>query len=605
MIRRTAATWPCPFGASALRPRGRPSLPGAPGFGLWRLDSPPPAAGPDHAVEQGAQLAGVREVGGRLSVNTEVSIDADGKIHLTGVKAIEEPPSLVDLRSRTSAMLPRVDLPEVILEVMSWAPELAASFTAVSGGRSRLDDLPISVAACLAAHAMNIGYTPVAKKGVPALERARLSRAARDPGRGERPARRPPGRPAPCAGVGRRPGRRGRRDAVRRPGPRRVARPNQKYFGSKRGMTWLNAINDHGMGRGAKIVSGTVRDSLHMVDVIFGLDGGELPEIVVSDTGSYSDVVFGLLELLGISYRPALADLPDQKGWRIKADADYGPLSTFARGRIDTAKIRRNWEDILRVVASIYTGTVRAYDVVTMLQRDGHPTALGEAIAMYGRIFKTLHILSYIDTDETYRRDIKGIRNLQEGRRALARKICHGRKGELYHRYERGLENQLGALGLVLNCVVLWTTVYLDAAVRHLKAQGYLVLDEDMARLSPFVSRHLGMSTAPTASSSPTWPPVPSANCAIPTPATMTTSEGGARSLSPVAVPLWADPRIETDQGVEVLFLGECRKSPAATGDSLTTLARVSGVGPHHRRQARLCKSLPRKVLLLISAGGR
>ena len=118
--------------------------------------------------------------------------------------------------------------------------------------------------------------------------------------------------------------------------------------------------------------------------------------------------------VLGISYRPALADLPDQKGWRIKPDADYGPLNTFARGKIDLRKIRRNWEDILRVVASIYTGTVRAYDVVTMLQRDGHPTALGEAIASYGRIFKTLHILQFIDVDETYRRDIKGIRNLQE-----------------------------------------------------------------------------------------------------------------------------------------------------------------------------------------------
>ncbi len=82
-------------------------------------------------------------------------------------------------------------------------------------------------------------------------------------------------------------------------------------------MTWLNAMNDQGIGRGAKVVSGTVRDSLHMIDVIFGLDGGELPEIVVTDTGSYSDVVLGLLELLGISYRPALADLPDQKGWRV------------------------------------------------------------------------------------------------------------------------------------------------------------------------------------------------------------------------------------------------------------------------------------------------
>jgi hypothetical protein len=45
----------------------------------------------------------------------------------------------------------------------------------------------------------------------------------------------------------------------------------------------------------------------------------------------------------------------------------------------------------------------------------------------------------------------------------------------------------------VLNCAALWTTVYLDAAVRQLKAQGYPVREEDMARLSPFVSRHLGV----------------------------------------------------------------------------------------------------------------
>ena len=45
----------------------------------------------------------------------------------------------------------------------------------------------------------------------------------------------------------------------------------------------------------------------------------------------------------------------------------------------------------------------------------------------------------------------------------------------------------------MLNCVTLWTTVYLDAAVRQLRARGYPVLDEDMARLSPFVSRHLGV----------------------------------------------------------------------------------------------------------------
>lgn len=39
--------------------------------------------------------------------------------------------------------------------------------------------------------------------------------------------------------------------------------------------------------------------------------------------------------------------------------------------------------------------------------------------------------------------------------------------------------------------MVLWTTVYLDAAVRQLRSQGYPVREDDMARLSPFVSRHL------------------------------------------------------------------------------------------------------------------
>jgi hypothetical protein len=96
-------------------------------------------------------------------------------------------------------------------------------------------------------------------------------------------------------------------------------------------MTRLNASNDRGMGRGAKIVPGAVRDSLHMAGVVFGLDGGELPEIAVSDEGPYSDVVFGLLELLGISHRPALAGLPGQKDWRISSHRR--PRAPARRGR--------------------------------------------------------------------------------------------------------------------------------------------------------------------------------------------------------------------------------------------------------------------------------
>jgi len=55
------------------------------------------------------------------------------------------------------------------------------------------------------------------------------------------------------------------------------------------------------------------------------------------------------------------------------------------------------------------------------------------------------------------------------------------------------MEDQLGALGLVLNCVVLWNTSYIDLAVEQLRAHGYPVHDDDVARLSPFMRKHLNV----------------------------------------------------------------------------------------------------------------
>jgi TnpA family transposase len=49
------------------------------------------------------------------------------------------------------------------------------------------------------------------------------------------------------------------------------------------------------------------------------------------------------------------------------------------------------------------------------------------------------------------------------------------------------MEDQLRALGLAVNYVVLWNTVYLDAAIAKLRAEGYPARDEDVARLSAYI----------------------------------------------------------------------------------------------------------------------
>jgi TnpA family transposase len=47
--------------------------------------------------------------------------------------------------------------------------------------------------------------------------------------------------------------------------------------------------------------------------------------------------------------------------------------------------------------------------------------------AHYGRIFKTLHVLSYVD-HAPYGAQIKGMRNLQEGCHDLARHVFQARR---------------------------------------------------------------------------------------------------------------------------------------------------------------------------------
>jgi len=106
-------------------------------------------------------------------------------------------------------------------------------------------------------------------------------------------------------------------------------------------------------------------------------------------------------------------------------------------------------------------------------------------------------MLSYID-DDAYRRRILTQLNRQEGRHAVARTIFYGQRGELRQRYKEGQEDQLGALGLVLNATILWNTMYLDRILDHLRETGQTLIPEDVIRLSPLQHEHLNVLGAIT-----------------------------------------------------------------------------------------------------------
>jgi TnpA family transposase len=236
------------------------------------------------------------------------------------------------------------------------------------------------------------------------------------------------------------------------------AGPNPRYFGTGRGITYLNFTSDQFTGFGGLVIPGTLRDSIYILEGLLQNETSLHPVQIITDTASYSDLVFGLFRLLGYQFSPRLADLGDARLWRLDQRADYGPLNAIARHRISAKLIRMQWDDMLRVGGSLVFGTVNPTEIVRALQGGGRPTTLGRGIAEYGRISKTLHLLNVID-DEGYRRQMLIQRNRQEGRHSLARAVFHGRKGELRQAYRDGQEDQLSALGLVVNAIVLWNLI--------------------------------------------------------------------------------------------------------------------------------------------------
>ncbi len=374
----------------------------------------------------------------------------------------------------------------------------ANEFTHVSESNARADDLTISICAVLMAEACNIGLEPLIKHNVPALTRHRLSWVKQNYLRAETLVR------ANARLVDYQAtltlakkwggGEVASADGMRFVAPVRTinAGPNRKYFGSQKGITWYNFISDQFSGFHGIVIPGTLRDSIFILEGLLEQQTSLKPREIMTDTTGASDMVFGLFWLLDYQFSPRLADAGESVFWRIDKDADYGVLNDIARGCLNAQRIEQHWDDMLRIAGSLKLGTIHASELIRTLLKSERPSGLAKAIIEVGRISKTIYLLNYID-DEEYRRRILTQLNRGEGRHAVARVICHGQRGEIRKRYREGQEDQLGTLGLVTNAVVLWNTIYMQAALDHMRQQSMEIREEDEARLSPLVHGHINV----------------------------------------------------------------------------------------------------------------
>lgn len=425
----------------------------------------------------------------------EATVDGQSQLVLSPLDALPETPLLHTLRQQLVGRLPPIDLSHLLLEVHHMTG-FAHAFTHVSQAQARTRDFPISVCAVLLAQGCNIGLESLADEHHPALTLNRLRWVQQNYVRPETLSdasdllvnAQSQIRLAQYWGGGEVASADGLRFVV----PQRALHGgfNRHYFGTGRGITFYNFLSDQFTGFHHVVIPGTLREALYVLEGLLDHTSQLRPKEVMTDTNSYTDVVFGLFWLLGFQFSPRLAHLTDRRFWRISRQTDYGIFNPIARSTISPKRILNHWDDLLRVAGSLHMGTISASSLMRIFASSPTPSSLTYALQHLGRVAKTIYMLSYM-RDETYRRRILTQLNYTEQRHHLARRLMYGNRGELKHTYREGQEEQLAALGLLLNIVVYWNTVYLDLAWADWITQGGPSDIDELHRITPLVYDHI------------------------------------------------------------------------------------------------------------------
>jgi TnpA family transposase len=260
----------------------------------------------------------------------------------------------------------------------------------------------------------------------------------------------------------------------------RNAKAQPKYFGYGKGVTFYTHTSDQYSQFGTKVIVTTERDATYVLDEIND-NLTDLPLLEhTTDTAGYSDLIFALFDLLGKVYAPRLRDIKDQRLCKIKGKEWAYPQLKFT-ATVNPEYIRKHWDELLRVAASIKTGTVTASLFISKLQAYPRQNNLMYVLQAYGQLIKTIFICRYL-LELPLRRKINTQLIKGEHLHNLRLYLWFGGDGIIRKKQEEKQQITARSLNLLTNIVLVWNTVYIQAILKQLEQEGYRVDENDFER---------------------------------------------------------------------------------------------------------------------------
>lgn len=417
----------------------------------------------------------------------------DEKISISPLNADEESPSLHKLREIINQRLPKIDLPDILIEVDKWT-NFSACFHHAGHQSINSEEFPIYLYAALLSEATNLGPTAMSditdlnyerivwyknwfiREETIELAKTTLVNFQHDQILSQH------------FGDGSFSSSDGRRVPVAVKSA--TAKAFVKYFGYEIGINVYSWTSDQFSQYGYKVTSPTLREATIVLDAILDNETNLNIERHTTDTAGYAEIIFALFDLIGLRFDPRIKNVGDQRIYSLLNHQVCPNIDKIIAGQIQTKIIEENWDDMLRLVASLKKGTVSTSLFVSKLHALPRKSNLAKALQEYGKIAKTLSILRYT-TSKTHRKEVSAQLNKGEAVHDLQQFLHLGREGRMYARHLEEQENHFGCLNLLTNIVMIWNTVYMAEIIEQFKEEGGDVKEDDLKHLSPARHEHI------------------------------------------------------------------------------------------------------------------
>jgi TnpA family transposase len=249
-----------------------------------------------------------------------------------------------------------------------------------------------------------------------------------------------------------------------------------KYFGKGQGVSAYTFVDERNLFWHSLVFSSADRESAYVIDGLMRNDVVK-SDIHSTDTHGFSEAIFAVTHLLGISFAPRIKNLKKQSLYMFRSRRG-GDRTTWAikpEQYVDPDSIIADWDDVLRLVATIKLKESTTSDIFRRLNSYSRQHSLYTALKAFGRIIKSMFILRYID-DVELRMAIENLLNRIELGNRFTRAIAVGNPREFSAGDKEEQEIAETCNRLIKNAIVCWNYLLLEhrlnqASTEELRAE--------------------------------------------------------------------------------------------------------------------------------------